>query len=259
MKLKSITPIEPKPARCIEVAAGDRLFAAGGGDGKSIVSHNSVIQRNLVFGCIMRPESWRFLGIDLKRVELSAYKAYSNVVLGIATTLEDALLVLRFGQETMMKRYAEMEQLGFNNFLDLPERGTALMIMVDEAGELLSDDGVKALSEHTPIPTTQGLVPLRDISPGDAVFDNHGDETTVVQKYEPAEQAAFEMSIRDESNNDTEKFISGSEHNWVAYFTDPDGTTTGPQVVDTTFLYEFKEAQKELPEDQQTRVRFRRG
>jgi hypothetical protein len=84
-----------------------------------------------------------FLGIDLKKVELSSWRAYSNVVLGIATTIEDALTVLRFAQQTMMKRYAELEQLGLNNFLDLPEKGQALMVMVDEAGELLSPSGVK--------------------------------------------------------------------------------------------------------------------
>lgn len=144
MRLKAITPIEPKAARCIEVDAPDRLFAAGGSDGKSIVSHNSVVQRNIILGCILRPDSWRFLGIDLKKVELSSFRAYSNVVLGIATTLEDALTVLRFAQETMMKRYAELEQLGLNNFLDLPEKGQALLVMVDEAGELLSPSGVKS-------------------------------------------------------------------------------------------------------------------
>lgn len=143
MKLVEIERIDPKPSRCIEVDAKDRLFAAGGEDGQSIISHNSVVQRNIIFGCILRPDSWRFLGIDLKKVELSSYRAYSNVVLGIATTIEDALTVLRFASETMMKRYAELEQLGLNNFLDLPEKGQALMVMVDEAGELLSPSGVK--------------------------------------------------------------------------------------------------------------------
>lgn len=144
MKLKSITPIEPKLSRCIEVDSPDRLFAAGGSNGHAVVSHNSVVQRNIILGCILRPDSWRFLGIDLKKVELSSFRAYSNVVLGIATTLEDALTVLRFAQETMMKRYAELEQLGLNNFLDLPEKGQALLVMVDEAGELLSPSGVKS-------------------------------------------------------------------------------------------------------------------
>lgn len=144
MKIKSIREIEPELARCIEVDSADRLFAAGGPDGVSVISHNSVVQRNVILGCILRPDSWRFLGIDLKKVELSGFRAYSNVVLGIATTIEDALTCLRFAQQTMMKRYAELEQLGLNNFLDLPEKGQALMVMVDEAGELLSPSGVKS-------------------------------------------------------------------------------------------------------------------
>jgi len=143
VKLKSIRRIEPKLSRCISVDADDRLFAAGGDDGRSLLSHNSVIQRNIIFGCILRPDNWRFIGIDLKKVELSAFRAYSNVVLGIATELEDALTVLRFGQATMMKRYQEMEAVGKNDFMDMPDHGPALMIMVDEAGELLSPSGVK--------------------------------------------------------------------------------------------------------------------
>lgn len=143
MKFISIEKIEPELARCISVESTDRLFAAGGLDGVSVVSHNSVIQRNIIMGCILRPESWRFIGIDLKKVELSAYRAYSNVVLGIATELEDALTVLRFAQTTMMKRYQEMESVGESNFLDMPNHGPALMVMIDEAGELLSPSGVK--------------------------------------------------------------------------------------------------------------------
>lgn len=140
-KIKSITAIEPGMSRCIEVDSPDRLFLAGGRDGRSVASHNSVVQRNIVFGCIMRPESWTFLGIDLKKVELSAYRSYSNVVLGIATTLEDALTVLRFAQQTMMKRYADMEAIGVNNFLDLPEKGKALLVMVDEALRIIKPIG----------------------------------------------------------------------------------------------------------------------
>ena len=134
-------------SRCIEVDSANRLFASGGEDAVSFVTHNSVVQRNIIFGTILRPDRWRFLGIDLKRVELSAFRAYSNVVLGIATTIEDALIVLRFAQQTMMKRYTEMEELGINNFLDLPEAGQALMVMVDEMGELLGDSG-KAVTDE---------------------------------------------------------------------------------------------------------------
>lgn len=259
MKVKRITRIEPEPSRCIEVDSPERLFAAGGDDGAAVVSHNSVVQRNIIISCILRPDSWRFVGIDLKKVELSMYRAYSNVVLGIATELEDALTVLRFAQQTMMKRYAEMEQLGVNNFLDLPEKGQGLMVMVDEAGELLSPSGVKALSGETVIPTPDGPVLLKDLSINDVIYDNLGHPTTVINKYIPTEQSRYELHISSDSSHRSENFIAGSEHNWVAYFTYPDGRIVGPETVTTQFLYDFKKFQEELPEDERTTVKFKRG
>lgn len=148
MRISKIKRIKPVPSRCFVVGSPKNLYRSGGKDGKSIVTHNSVLQRNFVFQCIMRPNHWRFLGVDLKKVELSVYRPYAPVVLGIATTLEDALTVLRFAQQTMMQRYAEMEKHGVNDFMDLPsEEGDGprqrLMVMVDEAAELLSPTGAK--------------------------------------------------------------------------------------------------------------------
>lgn len=258
MRIKSIEAIEPKAARCIEVDAPDRLFAAGGEDGHSVITHNSVVQRNIILGTILRPNNWRFLGIDLKKVDLSGFRAYSNVVLGVATTLEDALVVLRFAQETMMKRYAELEQLGLNNFLDLPELSQALLVMIDEAGELLGSSGVKALSEATPVLTPTGRKPLRDIQVGDTVFDNHSQETTVVKKYEPQEQSRYSLTISKDSTGEREDLVAGSEHYWVAYFQDPTGHITGPETVDTAYLHRLQEEQAHLPQEERTTVKFRK-
>lgn len=250
MRLKSITKIDPAEARCIEVEAPDRLFAAGGTDGKSIISHNSVIQRNIVMGCIMRPESWYFAGIDLKRVELSAYRAYSNVVIGIATTIEDALLVLRFAQETMMSRYTNMEELGVNNFLDLPEKGRALMVMVDEAGELLSPTGAKALSHKTVVPNKSGRANLGEIQIGDVLFDNHGKETIVTNKYEPVAQQTYSVTVKKDSTGAKEMFIAGEEHNWVVFIDDEELLMT------TEELFELRSSQSP---DKRSEIRFRRA
>lgn len=258
VRIKSIRKIKPEPARCIEVDSPDRLFAAGGEDGHSIVSHNSVVQRNILFSAIMRPNEWRVLGIDLKKVELSAYRAYSNVVLGIATTIEDALTILRFAQQTMMKRYAEMEQLGVNNFLDLPEKGQALLVMADEMGELLSPSGIKALVESTIIPTPQGYTTLGKISIGDTIFDNFGKETVVTNKYEPTRQDRFQLSISSDLSGDEETFIAGSEHYWVIYKEAPDRTIHGPETVTTAELQQFQEEQELLPYSQRTIIKFKR-
>lgn len=258
MKLKSVTEIEPVLSRCIEVDSPDRLFAAGGESGQGVVSHNSVVQRNIILGCILRPSEWRFIGIDLKRVELSAFRAYSNVVLGIATELSDALVALRFAQETMMKRYADLEQLGKNNFLDLPERGQALMIMVDEAGELLSPSGVKALSEFTPIPLADGReITMGELEIGDVILDHEHQPTTVINKYEPPRQERFDLSISRDHDGARESIIAGSEHNWVAYFQHPGGEVSGPKVVDTQYLYDFKARQDAFPEDERVQVKFK--
>lgn len=258
MKLKSIKKIEPKLSRCITVNAEDRLFAAGGTDGRSVLTHNSVIQRNIIFSCILRPESWRFLGIDLKKVELSSFRAYSNVVLGIATELEDALTVLRFGQATMMKRYQEMEAIGINDFTDMPDHGPALLIMVDEAGELLSPSGVKALAASTPVQTPDGLVPIGDLKIGDSVYDSNWEIATVNRKYIPVKQTSFTVNVRQDSTNKTESFIAGSEHYWVAYFEHPDGTVEGPETVDTAYLHSYKSHQDSLPEGNRVKVKFKR-
>ena len=220
MKIKSARRITPEPSRCIEVDSADRLFAAGGSNGQSFLSHNSVAQRNIVFGCILRPESWRFLGIDLKRVELSVYRAYSNVVLGIATTLEDALTVLRFAQQTMMKRYGELETLGLNNFLDLPNKGQALMVMVDEAGELLGSSGVKALAANTYIPNLNGRRNIAEIQIGDTVFNSFGKYTHVLDKYIPEQQEQFDLVLKNARSVSSGKLAketirTGADHYWV--------------------------------------------
>lgn len=220
MKIKSARRITPESSRCIEVDAPDRLFAAGGAQGQSFLSHNSVAQRNIVFGCILRPESWRFIGIDLKRVELSVYRAYSNVVLGIATTLEDAVIVLRFAQQTMMKRYGELEALGLNNFLDLPNKGQALMVMVDEAGELLGSSGVKALAADTYIPNLNGRRNISEIKIGDTVFNSSGHFTKVLDKYIPERQEQFDLVIKNSQSVSSGKLTketirAGADHYWV--------------------------------------------
>jgi len=229
MKIKSARRIEPELSRCIEVDSPDRLFAAGGLSGQSFLSHNSVAQRNIVFGCILRPDSWRFLGIDLKRVELSVYRSYSNVVLGIATTLEDALTVLRFAQQTMMKRYTELETLGLNNFLDLPNKGQALMVMVDEAGELLGSSGVKSLAGSTYIPNLNGRRNMSEIQIGDTVFDNKGNFTKVLDKYTPLEQEQFDVTIKNAQSVSSGKLAkevirAGADHYWVVTCPDPEHT-----------------------------------
>lgn len=155
MRIRRITEIPAVKSRCISVDSPEKLFRVGGPDGVSVVTHNSVVQRSIVFGCIMRPDEWRFLGIDLKMVELSEYRQYAPNVLGIATNLEDATTVLRFASQVMMDRYAKMESVGAKKFDELAATGEntcRLMVMVDEATELMDhkagkSDEIKAMNE----------------------------------------------------------------------------------------------------------------
>lgn len=147
-RIKNSTEIEKEPVRCIKVDACDHLYAVNG----NVLTHNtgggkSVLQRLCVFHCIAASKDIKFLGIDLKRVELSPYTIFSDTVLGIATTLEDAVEILKFGNDQMMSRYDQMQKAGVNNFADLPNHGPALLIMVDECGQLLDMSGGKGSDE----------------------------------------------------------------------------------------------------------------
>jgi hypothetical protein len=118
------------------------LIAGSTGSGKS------VIQRNILFHCIQHNDMWRFLGIDLKKVELSKYAKYSETVLGIATNIEEGTEVMRYAHDIMNKRYEKMTKASVDNFLDMIDEETgrppyALLIMIDEAFMFLATSGNK--------------------------------------------------------------------------------------------------------------------
>jgi hypothetical protein len=234
MRIKSIKEIEPKLSKCIMVDSKDRLFAVGGGK-NNVLTHNSVAQQNIIIGCLLRPEHWVILGIDLKRVELSRYRKFG---MKVATDLETAIEFLRFAQAVMMSRYELMESLGENNFKDLPQKTQALLVMIDEAGELLSPSGAKALSEFTIIKTPDGHCLMKTLKVGDIVLDAHSQPTRVTQKYEPIEQKRYKLTISD-TNGNSESFVAGSEHLWVIQLNE-NGVTV-EKTVDTTELLHLKQ------------------
>lgn len=231
MKIKQIREIEPQEANCISVRSMDKLFSVG--DNTGVLTHNSVAQQNIIISCVLRPKNWVILGIDLKRVELTRFKKFG---VKVATDLETAVEFLRFAQAVMMKRYERMEELGVNDFEDLPEKLQALMVMIDEAGELLSPTGAKALSENTVIPMADKTYKLmKDLLVGDEILDNYGNPTTVTQKYEPVSQKHYKLNISSQSG-EAEQFIAGEEHYWVVYFEDNKGNLDGPHLKETREL-----------------------
>jgi hypothetical protein len=160
----SVSYEKPREVMCINVESSEHAFMLACSHdvserardidevcSKSIPTHNcgstgggkSVLQRNIVFSCIARSDDIKFLGIDLKQVELSKYSIFSDAVLGIGTTLEDAVEILRFANDTMQSRYTSMKKMGYNDFKSIPNHGPAIMVMIDEAGQLLDMSGGK--------------------------------------------------------------------------------------------------------------------
>lgn len=103
----------------------------------------SVLQRNIVFHTIQHNDRWRFLGVDLKRVELTPYNKYKKTVMGIATDVEQGVAVLKYAYNEMMDRYKEMENVGVANVMDMPDPPYCILIMVDEATMFLGASGSK--------------------------------------------------------------------------------------------------------------------
>ena len=152
-----------------------------------------------------------------------------------------------------------MEELGVNDFEDLPENLQALMVMIDEAGELLSPTGAKALSENTLIPLANGESKLmRDVEIGDVVLDNNSQPTKVTYKYEPKIQKHYNVKISRDKDGVSENFISGEEHLWVVYIANPDNSVEGPLILDTNEIKEKMEEDKGKPESEKRRLKIRK-
>ena len=253
LKIKNIKEIEPAESNCISVDSYNKLFAIG--KDSNLLTHNSVAQQNVIISCVLRPESWVILGIDLKRVELTRFKKFG---VKVATDLETAVEFLRFAQAVMMKRYERMEENGVNDFEDLDEPLQALMVMIDEAGELLSPTGAKALSENTKVMTPNGVKLLKDVKVGDVLLDNYGNPTKVTNKYEPESQIHYKMKISRDKDKSSEEFIAGEEHYWVVYIANPDNSVEGPYLMETKEIKKVMDEEKGKPERERRKLKIKK-
>lgn len=113
------------------VASPMTLVAGVTGGGKSVA------QWNFMNACLARPKEWLLFGIDMKKVELSQLRKYG---VKVGTTYDSCKKIATFVQKTMMDRYELMEQMGINNWGDVPQeqRGPAIFLLCDELGELLA-------------------------------------------------------------------------------------------------------------------------
>ena len=110
--------------------------------GESGSGRTSLI-RNLIFHCLQHADKLRVLGIDLRDLDFNPYKKYDPQVLGIATKLEEGVDVCVFAHEKMMERYAKLEELGLNNYLDLPDAPPALVLFINDINSFLAKSGIK--------------------------------------------------------------------------------------------------------------------
>lgn len=113
------------------------LLAGPTGSGKS------VLQQNIVNHCIQHNDRWRFLGVDLKRVELTPYNKYKRTVIGVGTDPESGLQIVKYAYDQMQERYQTMQEEGVTNFLKMQDPPYALLLMIDEAFMFLSLGGSK--------------------------------------------------------------------------------------------------------------------
>lgn len=117
------------------------LIIGGTGSGKS------AIQRNILTHCSEHSDKWKVLGIDLLRVEFASYKHLYPEMMDIATSVTDGVEMIRYAHGEMMLRYAEMERLGVNHFLDMDQSLKSIMIMFDEFNYFLAPVSSRA-QEH---------------------------------------------------------------------------------------------------------------
>jgi S-DNA-T family DNA segregation ATPase FtsK/SpoIIIE len=103
-------------------------------------SGKSVAQRTIILHCRQNP-MWRVYEFDLKHVELpdsGKYVAAPNAF----HDFRDGVEIVSFCKEEMMQRYAQMEYHDVNHFLSLPNPPKAIMLVIDEAYLLMSDENV---------------------------------------------------------------------------------------------------------------------
>lgn len=107
------------------------------GQGKS-VSVSLIVQQLLLTG------AWRAMMIDPKRVEFSQWVGRPGV-LRVTTELADHVEALADAREEMEARYRAMTAAGVNNIDQLPlaDRPPRLIVVVDEATELLAPSAAK--------------------------------------------------------------------------------------------------------------------
>lgn len=99
-----------KKARCVSTDTG-RYTA------KSLVHHNSVAVRNIIFHALTHNIDVSIGLVDLKQTEFTYFKGVEGVV-GVANEVQEAAELLRIARAVMYKRNKEMAKIGITDIAD---------------------------------------------------------------------------------------------------------------------------------------------
>lgn len=109
------------------------LIAGRSGSGKSIAI------RNLIFHCLLHPEQFSLVSVNLKAEEFPFFGKYNDVILKHVETLEDAFGVVQYANLLFRERYAAMEKAGVNNYTELPTKEKTTIVILDEVYYLFGE------------------------------------------------------------------------------------------------------------------------
>ncbi len=118
------------------------LIAGATGSGKSIMLHSvliSLLYKN-------SPQMLKFILIDPKRVELSAYNGLPHLIAPVVTQGKKALGVFRWAISEMERRYEELLQAGARDIQSFNKKNPEtpmpnIIIVVDEMADLMASYG----------------------------------------------------------------------------------------------------------------------
>ena len=105
------------------------LIAGATGSGKSVVI-NGIMHTAL----LQSPNTYEFILIDLKRVELSAYRKLPHTI-KYADNIADALSALSMALQIIELRYSEMQRTGSKKY-----SGSCVYVVIDELADLMTVD-----------------------------------------------------------------------------------------------------------------------
>ena len=105
------------------------LIAGATGSGKSVVI-NGIIHTALLHS----PNDYEFIMIDLKRVELSAYRNLPHTV-KYADTIQEAISALNMALQIIEQRYRDMQRTCCKKY-----QGSCLYVVIDELADLMTVD-----------------------------------------------------------------------------------------------------------------------